>query len=93
VITHVVALTFTDESDKVEALARLEALLGQIDALRTLTVGLDVVGDAAAAHLALITTHDDVAGLAAYQSDPVHQEFLAWARPRLAARTVVDFAS
>ena len=43
--------------------------------------------------LVLVTTHDDVAGLVAYQAHPVHQEFLAWLKPRLAARAVVDAES
>lgn len=92
-LTHVVLLRFTDPDDAPEAQARLEALLGQIPELLTLQTGRDVVGVPDAAHVALITTHDDVPGLKAYQGHPVHQEFLDWLRPRLAARTVVDFES
>lgn len=92
-ITHVVSFTFTDRSDREECRDRLEALVPLVDALRTLTAGLDVVGDTGAADLVLITTHDDVDGLRAYQQHPAHQEFGAWLRPRLAARTVVDFES
>ena len=92
-LTHVVQFRFTDPEDAVEAQTRLEALVGRIPELRSLTAGRDVVGDPAAAHLALVTTHDDVAGLKAYQAHPVHQEFGAWLGPRLASRTVVDFES
>jgi hypothetical protein len=91
VLTHVVTFTFTDAEDRHEAQARLEALPPCIDAIRSLTTGLDVLGDPGAAHLVLITTHDDVAGLRAYQDHPVHEEFGAWVRPRLAGKTVVDF--
>jgi hypothetical protein len=90
VITHVVSFTFTEKDDRLECRDRLETLLPQIDALRTLRVGLDALDDDGAAHLVLITTHDDVAGLRAYQQHPAHQEFGSWLRPRLAARTVVD---
>ena len=90
-LTHVVLFRFVDPADAPEAQQRLEALVGRIPELLTLTAGLDVVGDAAAAHLALVTTHADVEGLTAYQGHPVHQEFGAWLRPRLESRTVVDF--
>jgi hypothetical protein len=90
VITHVVSFTFTETADRLECRDRLEALLPQIDALRSLRVGLDALGDDGAADLVLITTHDDVEGLRAYQQHPAHQAFGAWLRPRISARTVVD---
>jgi hypothetical protein len=40
--------------------------------------------------LSLLTTHDDLRGLEAYQVHPRHTAFLEWVRPRLAARAVVD---
>jgi len=90
VITHVVCFTFAETNDRYECRDRLEALTPQIDALRSLRVGLDALGDDGAADLVLITTHDDVDGLRAYQQHPAHEEFGAWVRPRLTARTVVD---
>ena len=90
-LTHVVSFTFTDSADRDEAKARLEALLPLIPALLTLRVGLDVVGDPGASDLVLITPHDDIAGMRAYQEHPVHAEFGAWVRPRVSAKTVVDF--
>lgn len=92
-LTHVVSFTFVDRADREECRDRLEALVEQIDALLTLTVGLDVVGDSGAADLVLISTHDDIDGLRAYQQHPAHQEFGAWLKPRISARTVVDFES
>jgi hypothetical protein len=92
-ITHVVSFTFTDPEDRHEAQARLEALPPYIEAIRSLTTGLDAVGDPGAAHLVLITTHDDLVGLRAYQDHPVHQDFAAWVVPKIAAKTVVDFES
>ena len=89
-ITHVVCFTFAETNDRYECRDRLEALTPQIDALRSLRVGLDALGDDGAADLVLITTHDDVDGLRAYQQHPAHEEFGAWVRPRLTARTVVD---
>ncbi|HEY7859060.1 MAG TPA: Dabb family protein [Candidatus Nanopelagicales bacterium] len=92
-ITHVACFTLSDRGDRDEADRRLRALSPQIEQILSLQTGLDAVGDAAAADLVLITTHVDVAGLKAYQQHPVHQELLGWLRPRLAARTVVDFES
>ena len=92
-LTHVVSFTFADPEDRHEAQARLQALPGQVEAIRTMQTGLDELGDPGAAHLVLITTHDDVAGLRAYQEHPVHEEFGAWVRPRLSAKTVVDFTA
>ena len=92
-LTHVVSFTFTDAEDRYEAQARLEALPALIEAIRSMRTGLDELGDPGAAHLVLITTHDDLVGLRAYQDHPVHQEFATWVVPRLAAKTVVDFES
>jgi hypothetical protein len=93
VITHVVSFTFTDKADVDECVSRLQALEPQIDAIRTWFVGTDRLGDPGAADVVLISTHDDVDGLRAYQEHPVHQEFGAWVAPRIAAKTVVDFES
>ncbi|MFN8157146.1 MAG: Dabb family protein [Candidatus Nanopelagicales bacterium] len=92
-ITHVVSFTFADRADREECRDRLEALVEPIDALLTLTVGLDLLGDNGAADLVLISTHDDAAGLRAYQQHPDHVEFAAWLKPRITSRTVVDFES
>jgi hypothetical protein len=93
VITHIVLMTFADKGDREEAKRRLEELPAQIEHIRSMTVGLDVVGDAVAADLALVTTHEDVADLKAYQAHPVHQEFGGWLRPLLTSRVVVDYES
>jgi hypothetical protein len=93
VLTHVVMWTLADPADVPEAKARLEALPPQIPAIRSLTVGVDALGDPDAVHFVLITTHDDADGLAAYASHPVHQEFGAWLKERRTTRTVVDYYS
>ena len=92
-LTHVVSFTLTDPADAPEGAARIEALGPQIEAIRSIAAGVDMLGDPGAAHLVLISTHDDVEGLRAYQDHPVHQEFGAWIRARTAAKTVVDFES
>ncbi len=89
-LTHVVLFTLSDPSDTAEAIERLRALDGQIPELLSLRVGTDTTDNPAASHIALISEHADAAGLRGYQEHPVHQELLAWLRPRLAGRAVVD---
>jgi hypothetical protein len=93
VITHVVTFTFADKANAAECVDRLNALEPQIDAIRTWFVGADSVGDPGAADVVLVSTHDDLDGLRAYQQHPVHEEFAAWVRPLLADKSVVDVAS
>ena len=90
VIRHVVLMKLTDPADAPETAERLRALAPQIPEIRSLDVGLDGVGSDVSWHLALTTTHASLDALAAYQQHPVHAEFGAWVRPRLAARAVVD---
>ncbi len=92
-ITHVVSFTFTDKVAIDECVSRLRALEPQIDTIRTWFVGVDMLGDAGAADVVLVSTHDDVAGLRAYQTHPVHEEFGAWVRPLLSGKAVVDVES
>jgi hypothetical protein len=68
----------------------LRALAGQVDEIEDLHVGLDIVGSDVSWHLVLTTTHHCLDELRGYQSHPVHEEFGAWVRPRLAGRAVVD---
>lgn len=89
-IRHVVMLRFDDERHAPEAKARLEALAGRIPELLTLQVDLDVLRSDASYDLCLVTTHEDLPGLQAYQAHPAHAEFLAWMRPLLRDRATVD---
>ena len=90
-ITHIVLMKFADPSNRDEAKTRLEALPAQIPQIKSLTVGLDVVGSEVSQDLALITTHDSLEDLKGYQSHPVHVEFGGWLRPLLESRVVVDY--
>ena len=92
-ITHTVLLKLVDPVERDEVKARLEALPATIREIRSLTVGLDVVGTPASYDLCLSTTVDSLVGLKAYLDHPDHQEFIEWLRPRLSARAVVDAES
>ncbi|MEL6344684.1 MAG: Dabb family protein [Myxococcota bacterium] len=90
--THVVLFHLNDPQDAAEAVARLEAMVGRIPALRALEAGVDDAPSDRSAHVCLITRFDDADGLEAYRVHPVHQELLAWMKPRVARSIKVDFA-
>jgi hypothetical protein len=90
VIRHLVLLKLTDPSLAGDTAKRLEALVGQIPSLLSLEVGVDVLRSEASYDVGLVTTHDDLDGLRAYAEHPAHVEFLAWLKPNLAGRAVVD---
>ena len=89
-LTHMVAFRLTDPNDAAEAIERLRSMRGRIPTLLDVRAGSNVNTTDAAADVLLITEHDDEAGLAAYAEHPVHLELLAWLRPRLSDRVVVD---
>ncbi|MEV6162064.1 Dabb family protein [Streptomyces sp. NPDC052052] len=89
-LTHVVLMRFADPDDAPEARRRLAELAPLVPEIRSIDLGLDVVGTAVSYHLCMITRHDDEAGLSAYQNHPRHLELASWLRPRLADRAVVD---
>lgn len=90
-LTHVILLRFEDKADIPEAVAALNGFVGVIPSIRSLVAGADVRGLEVSYDVALITTHDDLDGLVAYQTHPVHQEFSEWLKPRATSRAVVDF--
>jgi len=90
-LTHVVLMTFTDPTDAPAAKAKLEAIASDIPAIRSMVVGLDVLGTDVSWHLCMTTTHDDADGLRSYQTHEAHLDLATWLRPRLAARAVVDY--
>ncbi len=92
-LTHVVLFRFADLSVAAEARDRMLAMKGRIPALLDIEVGVDIVRSERSADLALITRHENLAGMEAYQVDPVHQELLAWVKPRVKHAVAVDFVS
>jgi hypothetical protein len=96
-IRHVVSwqLATNDPAEKAEQSARiagsLEALVGQIDGLRSLTVGADVVG-AGNWDIVLIADFDDVEAIDRYQVHPEHVTAAGYIRSVVAQRSCVDFA-
>lgn len=92
-LTHVVLFCFPDLSVAAECRDRMLSMKGQIPALIDIEVGVDIVRSGRSYDLALITRHTDLAGMEAYQVHPVHQELLAWVKPRVTKVVAVDFVS
>lgn len=89
-IRHYVLMKFTDPADAPEAVQRLRELEDRIPSVLSLDTGLDVLRGEVSWDLVLVTTHEDLDGLQAYQVHPAHAEFSGWVRPRLAHRATVD---
>lgn len=90
-LTHVVCFRFDDLDTATEACARLLSMRGKIPALQGIEAGVDTTRSERSFDLALVTRHADRAGLEAYGADPVHQEVLAWLKPRIRTAVAVDF--
>jgi len=94
-ILHIVTwkLSATDPADKAEhaaqMAARLGALVGVVDEIRSLRIGPDVVGGANW-DIALVAEFDDEAALGRYQVHPAHVAAGAYVRSVVAERMAVD---
>jgi len=92
-LTHVVLFRFADLAVASECRDRMLAMKGHIPPLLDIEVGVDIVRSDRSFDLALITRHADLEGMQAYQVHPVHQELLAWVKPRVKQAVAVDFVS
>jgi hypothetical protein len=93
-ITHVVLMKFKS-ANKTQHLSQareqLLAMLGRVESLRAIEVGLNQVAGDRAADLALITRFDDMAGLSAYATHPVHVAVKQFLQSVLEFSFVVDY--
>ncbi|BDV31685.1 Dabb family protein [Microbacterium terricola] len=96
-IRHIVAFTLAAEDPAVraeqaaEAARQLNALLGVVPTLRTMTAGANTLALGTNWDLALVADFDDEAGLDAYQVHPQHQEVVAYIGSIRKERIAVDF--
>ncbi|WP_296198396.1 Dabb family protein [uncultured Microbacterium sp.] len=95
-LRHIVLwkLAATDDAqraaDAARVVAELNALVGVVPSIRSLTVGTDVVGGANF-DVGLVADFDDQDGLDAYQVHPAHQEVVGFVRSVVADRAACDF--
>jgi hypothetical protein len=92
-LTHVVIFKFGDLDQAAEARDRLLAMNGRIPALKGIEAGVDITRSERCWDLALLTRFDDEAGLAAYATDPIHLEVVAYIKSVARGSKVVDFHS
>ncbi|MCU1442978.1 MAG: Stress responsive barrel domain protein [Cryobacterium sp.] len=94
-IRHVVSwqLAAVDQTQKAHHAARmiagLQGLVGEVDEIRSLTVGPDVVGGGNW-DVVLIADFDDLDSLARYQVHPSHQDVARFIRSVVSQRMAVD---
>lgn len=70
---------------------KLESMQGKIDEIESLQTGADVVRGEQSFDVCLITTHESIEKLKAYQAHPVHQEVVAFLRTVTTQKVSVDF--
>lgn len=92
-LKHVVMFRFTDARRETldDIRARMLAMRGQIPQLLSIEVGLNEIDSARAYPLVLISTHESIDGLRAYQAHPVHQAMLSVVAPLIEQAASVDF--
>lgn len=93
-VKHIVMFKLKPEAKKdapERAKKELEAMVGVAPTLRSMEVGIDFAENNPSADLVLTATFDDRKGLEVYAVDPAHLAFLAWFKPLITIRTVVDY--
>ncbi|MGL5149263.1 MAG: Dabb family protein [Clostridium sp.] len=96
-VKHIVMWTFKDteegskEENAVKMKNMIEDLVGVIDEIKELEVGLDFNKSQAAFDLVLYSTFESKEALNAYQVHPKHQEVVKFASRVVDNRAVVDY--
>lgn len=94
-ITHIVMAKLKEPTEENidEAIAKIREMDGQINVLKSLEVGKDIVRSERSYDFALIAKFDDMAGLEVYNTHPVHLPVLQYLRERVSSVVAVDFES
>lgn len=90
-LVHMVLFRFSNPDDAIQSRDRLLAMRGRIPGLLGVEAGLDVTHSERSYDLGLITRHESSDALDLYQEHPVHQDVVAFIRPRTTAAAAVDF--
>ena len=93
-VTHIVFITFKPENRAEnirEAKRRIEAMMGRVESLRSIEVGINFSDETRAMDLALTARFDDRAGLEAYATHPVHLEVIDFIKSVADYTKVVDY--
>lgn len=97
-LKHIVMWRFKDEAGgrtKEENIEKFKSLLtglvGVIDQIVTLEVGVNVIGADTASDVVLYSQFASIADLEAYSAHPEHQKVLAFGKEVIAERRAVDY--
>ena len=95
-VRHVVIWSFLDEvvdqnATYQEMASRLNGLVGVVPGLLSLELGHDLGDTDANWDVVLISEHESVEALEAYQQHPAHLEVAAFLRQQVASRAAVDY--
>jgi hypothetical protein len=91
VIRHVLCVRLADRDHDDAIRARLTALVGVVPGLIRMDVEPDLGGVDGHWDLVLVSDHESVDALDAYQAHPRHREAAAWVAPFIVERAVVDY--
>ncbi len=93
-LKHVVMMKFKEPGAKRNAeaaKAKLLALMGKVESLRAIEVGLDSLNSGRAWDLLLTVQFDDINGYHAYDRHPAHEEVRAFIKSVRESSAVVDY--
>ena len=93
-ITHIVFIALKPENkteNALEAKRRIEAMMGKVESLRFIEVGINFAEEDRAMDLALTARFDDQEGLEAYAVHPVHLEVIEYIKSVAEYTKVVDY--
>jgi hypothetical protein len=90
-LTHVVFMKFPSQEIARDVRDRLLGMRGKVPSLTSIEAGVDVTRSGRSWDVALVTRHDDQAGLEAYAAHPVHRAVLGFIKQHITASAAVDF--
>ena len=93
-IKHIVLFKFKDENKDVfmkQAKQELEDLVGKIEELKGMEIGINYLGDDKMPDLSLTSTFENKEGLKIYATHPEHLKVVDLIKPMAIGRWVVDY--
>lgn len=93
-IVHIVFIKLKDENKAVNALSikeALESLVGKVETLKSMEVGINFSQEARAFDLSLYSTFDSVDALGAYAVHPAHLKVVELIKSCATETKVVDY--
>lgn len=90
-LKHVVCIKLKDRSRASELATLLMSLDGRVETLKSIEVGVDVLGSERSWDLLLVTVFDSMQGMQEYQKHPAHLEVAPTLREAAEQIATVDY--